>query len=441
MQELTHAIAPQIGGVLRTVGDVDVSREHDGRRDSAGVVREATGLSRWAWPAAVFRKTLGSVILLLAGFGTVHGAPNDDSAWVQRGFDDFSGGQFEDGGSNLYVNAKGVIEMIHRWDVNNDGFADLVLAQSHDFAERRPTQVFDVEPGTERGWRHEDLSGESGWGSRIADLDADGFADLVVANGDNGLSSMLSSYVYWGGKDGVGKQRTDLSTMGAYDVALIDINRDGYLDLVFPSAWRDRHNAARPRAARVYLGGADRQFQEATDDYNIMCLGTTGIAAADLNKDGYVDLVLANSRRDHEAKNVESFVYWGGKEGFAVATPECLPTYAAESVIVADLNRDGAEDIVFSGGNGVRIYWNRDGSFDRRDKLDITAAGTAARRGQAGTVHCITADVDGDGNNNLIIASDDGVEIRSGKDVEKIQSRLPLQHFFYQRPHYLSHFQ
>lgn len=35
------------------------------------------------------------------------------SAWVHRGFEAFAQGRVEDGGSNLYVNANGVIEMIH----------------------------------------------------------------------------------------------------------------------------------------------------------------------------------------------------------------------------------------------------------------------------------------------------------------------------------------
>ena len=59
-------------------------------------------------------------------------ATNDKrDAWIHRGFDDFCRGRFDDGGSNLYVNARGVIETIHRADIDNDGYVDIVLPNSH----------------------------------------------------------------------------------------------------------------------------------------------------------------------------------------------------------------------------------------------------------------------------------------------------------------------
>ena len=61
---------------------------------------------------------------------------------VHRGFDDFSQGRFDDGGSNLYVNAHGTIEMIHVTNVNNDGYADIILPNSHGYIERGPTWIY-----------------------------------------------------------------------------------------------------------------------------------------------------------------------------------------------------------------------------------------------------------------------------------------------------------
>ena len=45
-------------------------------------------------------------------------------AWIQRGFEEFSNGCCDNGGDNLYVNAAGIIERIHRLDVNGDSFID-----------------------------------------------------------------------------------------------------------------------------------------------------------------------------------------------------------------------------------------------------------------------------------------------------------------------------
>ena len=43
--------------------------------------------------------------------------------WTHKGFEEFNRGRFDNGGDNLYVNADGVIETIHRFGVNNDGYA------------------------------------------------------------------------------------------------------------------------------------------------------------------------------------------------------------------------------------------------------------------------------------------------------------------------------
>jgi len=101
------------------------------------------------------------------------------------------------------VNANGVIETIHRLDVNNGGYVDLVLANSHDNIERGPTHVYTMSKAREKDWKRQQLPTDTGWMSRIIDLDKDGFAYLIVANGENGVTSNLSSYVYLGAPRGI----------------------------------------------------------------------------------------------------------------------------------------------------------------------------------------------------------------------------------------------
>ena len=173
-------------------------------------------------------------------------------AWVQRGFDDFAQGWFEDGGSNLYVNAHGIVEMIHRTDVNNDGYVDIVLPNSHGYIERGPTWIYTQAEGAGNNWPRQELSNDSGWMSRVVDVDGDGYLDLIVVNGENGVTSELDSYIYWGGSGGLSGERTELPTAGAYDVAVIDLNGNGLLDILFPSAWVDHHNPGKPRLVHVY---------------------------------------------------------------------------------------------------------------------------------------------------------------------------------------------
>src|SRR5690348_16352411 len=91
-----------------------------------------------------------AAIAILAGLS---GAPAGRTAhsagrtWTQEGFQDFSRGDFGRSIANLYVTASGRVEMPHRWDLNNDGWFDVVLGNSHDIAWVKPLFLFRNEGG------------------------------------------------------------------------------------------------------------------------------------------------------------------------------------------------------------------------------------------------------------------------------------------------------
>jgi hypothetical protein len=121
-------------------------------------------------------------------------------AITHRGFETFRLGRFDDGGSNLYVNTRGIIQTIHRTDLNGDGLVDIVIPNSHGYTERGPTWVY--KPDAEAAgsdWRCTEMPNDSGWVSKVVDVDGDGYLDLIVVNAENGVTSELPSYIYWGG--------------------------------------------------------------------------------------------------------------------------------------------------------------------------------------------------------------------------------------------------
>lgn len=353
----------------------------------------------------------GAVLLVLLCYPAV--SIENRPSWIHQGFEDFSQGTFDDGGSNLYVNADGVMELIRRWDVNNDGYVDLVLANNHDIQERGPTVVFRVERGSERGWKSRTLPNDSGHMSSITDLDQDGVADLIVVNAYDGISSRQFSYVYWGGSGGPTDKRADLFTVGAHDVAAFDIDRDGLPDLVFPSAWEDPHNLAKPRPCTVYLQRPGRKFLDATGKYKLLGVGAQGVAAGDLNRDGFADLIVGNSRIDHNPKT-DSFIYWGTAAGFN-PQPQKLPTQAAGQVKIADMNRDGFDDVLISCGEEIWVYWSKNGSIE-------ASAPTVVPGGRFAI-----ADIDGDQVSDLISAQANAVSVRSGTQLHKVAAILPIR--------------
>ena len=346
------------------------------------------------------------------------------NTWIHRGFKDFARGRFDCGGANLYVNAKGIIETIHRTDIDNDGYVDIVLANTHGNIERGPTWIYKPSKGKGKDWEREELPNDSGWMSRIVDLDGDGYNDLIVANCENGVTSELPSYVYWGGPDGLTGQRTELPTVGAYDVAAIDVNSDGRLDLIFSSAWVDHHCPGQPRVLTVYVQTQPRSFENMSERYGLTGIAATAIACADLTGNGRADLVVGNYRCGFEY-DTDSFIYWATENGFDTASPLHLPGHAVQQVLLADLNGDGRKEIIFCGGNQVWIYWNDQGRFGPDNRLIIEAKGFNTLF-CAGALRAEVADVDGDGKNELILATEQGVEIRRASDLQTVEKFLPL---------------
>ena len=122
---------------------------------------------------------------------------SEAGSWTHAGLEEFNQGRFDNGGDNLYVDATGAMQTIHRTDVNGDGHVDLVFPNSHGYIERGPTWIYSG-PGADGGdWGRQELPNDSGWMSRVCDVDGDGFMDLIVINGENGVTSELDSYVYW----------------------------------------------------------------------------------------------------------------------------------------------------------------------------------------------------------------------------------------------------
>jgi hypothetical protein len=344
-----------------------------------------------------------------------------------RGFESFSKGKFDDGGSNLYVNAQGVVAMIHTWDVNDDGYPDMILSNNHDHIERAPSRMFKVTPSAEgKDWESQELNNPSGWVSQVKDVDQDGHLDLVIVNAENGVTGELDSYLYWGSAEGITDDRLVLPTTGSYQVAFIDLNRDGMTDLVFSTAWVDHHNPGKLMPARVYLQEANRKFKEATNTYNIDGMAARSIAAADLNGDGFTDLVLANYREDFNV-NIDSYVYWGTKDGIDSVKRVLLPTNGAKYVIVADLDRNGFQDVIFSGTGEVRVYWNRKGGFQSTDCTFISMSGLEESEFRKMEVQCAVGDLDQDGEQELVLASSLGLDILSASDLTKVRQRLPVK--------------
>lgn len=179
-------------------------------------------------------------------------------------------------------------------------------------------------------------------------------------------------------------------TMGTYprQVLAVDLNKDGKVDLV--SA-----NSGQAAQALVYrLGNGDGTFGNPTS-YTAGS-STFGVAAVDLNKDGNLDLVTANSNSNDISVRVAT-----GAGTFPTASTQYGAGADTRAIAAADLTGDGAADLVavnYGSGN-ISIYKNNgDGTFAAQSNLSVGAS----------PQHVILTDLDKDGKLDVVTANANG---------------------------------
>ena len=268
--------------------------------------------------------------------------------WRESSFADFADGVLTDGGANTYVGADGSIRLINQLDLNQDGLIDLVLPGSHD-------NNFDMNAWIYWGRDEFDTSGrtalpgEGGQDVAVSDLNRDGYPDLVVAKGYNGTRTENRSAVYWGSESGFdAERRADLPTVSAQAVATGDLNGDGYPEVVFASNGLSYQftreggdfSVVRPYSD-IYWGSADGYSPRRTTQ--LPTRFARDVAIGDLNRDQTPDLVFAV--QDYQDNPGGVLVYWGSESGYSTDSSFWLEGLGSVEVIAADLNQDGWTDL------------------------------------------------------------------------------------------------
>ena len=269
-------------------------------------------------------------------------------------------------------------------DLNNDGLLDIVFARAN------PTGPSYIYWGSSNGYSDSsrtELESLAATCATAVDLDRDGYLDIVLCNFFDGSFNMsVNSYIYWGSAEGYTvTNRAELPTAGAMSSFAADFNNDGYLDLSFSNYLS---NTAYSTNSYIYWGRAEGYT--VTNRSELPTVGAHRHSVADLNHDGYLDIVFSN-RRTEGADNgvtttyaISSYVYWGSSTGFSVTNRLELPTVGSYGNSLADLNGDGWPEIIFSNHyDGIThsinsyIYWNSSGTFSPTIRTELPTLGAA----------------------------------------------------------------
>ncbi|MBQ4631411.1 MAG: VCBS repeat-containing protein [Clostridia bacterium] len=213
--------------------------------------------------------------------------------WNKKGFEEFSKGTFGNGGQNLYVSAAGVLQRIHQYDITGNGYPDLIFSNSQSMGERPPIFVYDAMPSGECETK---LRNRGTFDGIMADLTGDGKQDLIVACQHDGVTSDVTSMIYFSSPEGyTEKYMTELPAPGSVSVAAGDFRGIGKKDLAFAGKSRIR------LFEQTELGIEAPCFK----DFEINAIS---ICADDLDGDGFDDLYTLT-------KEGRLRIYWGACDG------------------------------------------------------------------------------------------------------------------------------
>jgi|GEM_PF-3386830 len=272
-------------------------------------------------------------------------------------------------------------------DVDGDGYDDLVLATDENApaalhlnvdtpSSLHPTLADSLD--ARRGLSTLPISlGEAvvNTGATIVDFDGDGDLDAIVANGAGAAAALFVN-------EGAGAL-TLAGTFGPTGtttraITAADVDGDGLADVVLANVGRNS----------LYLNRGGGRFEAGT--LTDSPRESVDVVVVDLDGDARPDAVFSNADGDATRhRNTGA--------GFGAASP--MATGPTSAVAAGDLNGDGAADLVFArtvpGASGVPsnpVYFN-----DGAGTLTL-----AAELGASPTVDVLLADLDGDGDRDIV---------------------------------------
>ena len=211
-------------------------------------------------------------------------------------------------------------------DYDNDGI--LELAGGNKVYKLQISNYSGTTGNTAELWKTISGNGTGDGVTSTADIDMDGFLDVVVVR---------NNYMYaWKPYTGINSNPTLISACtypSSYPgsrALLADVNNDGYPEILFNYAVGMTAYRYDPNSQSLQL-----MWQQQTSDLG----GATVMTAFDFNQDGSVEVVY----RDESHMRIID-----GVTGLNQAQFECLAPTDAESSIIVDLDRDGQAEIITS---------------------------------------------------------------------------------------------
>lgn len=280
-------------------------------------------------------------------------------------------------------------------DVNNDGFIDIVQGTDTD---KKVWINNKVDSWDLSSWVFPEIivSSNKDQGVRFADINRDGFQDILVSR------TGVDKKVYL--NDGTGWTESTISLPVDFvdatgldqGVRIVDLNADGFVDII----------KSKSGTRQVYIGDGDSWTPESSwtipeDFYSTTDLG---VRLVDLNGDGLVDLAKGYSgTREAWLNTGSNFTPFST---FTAPVDFVTSSKLDNGVRFADVNNDGLVDIMEDFANGTSTSkgaWINDGTGWNYDSSWISPEAFTKNGYNQGRR---LADVNGDGFVDVVVSHD-----------------------------------
>ena len=282
-------------------------------------------------------------------------------------------------------------------DINGDGYMD-VLGAAH-YAD--DITWWENVDGSGTSWTEHTVDGDFDGAGRVffADVNGDGYMDVL------GAAFWADEITWWENVDGSGTSWTEYTVDGDFDgahsVYSADVNGDGYMDVLGAASGAD------DITWWENVDGSGTSWSEHTidGDYD----WAWSVYSADVNGDGYMDVLGA-------ATETNVITWWENMDGSGTSWTEHTVDWdfnGAFSVYSEDVNGDGYMDVLGAACWADEITWweNMDGSGTSWTEHTIDGDFDGAKS-------VYSADVNGDGYMDVLGAAADYDDITWWENVD-----------------------
>ncbi|MFI5380521.1 MAG: beta strand repeat-containing protein [Tepidisphaerales bacterium] len=230
-------------------------------------------------------------------------------------------------------------------DINGDGMPDIIVTNT---ATHKMSYLLNKGNGTFGALKSFNIPGVSPIAFDMADLNGDGKLDIVVVNDRKSLSLDV---LFGNGAGGFRKSQRLRVGLPATSVRIADVDNDGNLDIVASNATSNFVSVLQGKGRGLF-------YDRTRINYIGANLQAQAITTADLNFDGYQDLIIANAKGDTLG------VMLGNGNGtfqtmIRFQMGKVIPGQA-HAMATADFNNDGLIDIAVAsaGTDDVNVFFN-----------------------------------------------------------------------------------